>query len=265
MQSKKHIFAVIGIVLLVAANLFAVGAQDAAPRIWLASDLTQAAIGQEFSITVNVDGAEQIYGSSFKLSYDPLAFEVVITEGKAIVPGAFFQDQPGFELKNAASAQTGVIDYALTLMQPAQPVSGGGVIGTITFRALQDAPVVITATEASLVSPEFAEIDGRLVAQRINQVTAQIDNTLAQSTTVVAQSSTNNEEAASMFVNPELAGITAESPESAAPVNVSPAPRSNDVALIFAGVFFTAGLVLLTVSVGMYSRMRVRFSMLAEG
>lgn len=260
MQSKKYVFAVIGIVLLLAANLFAVGAQDAAPSIGLSSDVTQAVIGQEFTVTVNVGGAEQIYGSSFKLSYDPEVFEVVVANGKAITSGAFFQDQPGFELKNVANA--GLIDYALTLMQPAQPVSGDGVLGTITFRALQDAPVTVTITEASLVSPEFAEIDGRLVAQRINQVTAHIDNTLTPSGSVVEQPVVNNESVPPMFVNPELAGITAESPEAAAPVVA--APRSNDAALIFAGVFFTAGLVLLTISVGMYSRMRVRFSMLAE-
>lgn len=254
MQSKKIITFVLSVVLLIIANVFVVAAQEVTPRVWLASDIAQASAGQEFTVTINVDDAVQIYGSSFKLAYDPELFEVVLTNGKAIAPGAFFQDQQGFELKNTAAS--GVVDYALTLMQPAQPVSGNGALGTVTFRALQAAPVAITTTEASLVSPEFTEIDGRMVAQRINQVAAQIDNTLTASSPAVAQAPVNTApDAASMFVNPELT-VAPQTP--AAPVS------SNNLSLIFAGIFFTAGLVLLTVSVGMYSRMRVRFDLVAS-
>src|SRR6185369_13950187 len=175
MMKYTHKFScAIVFVLLFAVGLYMVGAQDNAPQVQLSPDKTQAAVGDTITVTVNVAGAVAVYGSSFKLSYDPQAFEVVQTDGKPVTPGAFFANEPGFALRNAVDTTTGTIEYAMTLMQPAKPVDGDGVVGTFTLHALKAAPVTLTDVNASFVAPEFQEVDGHLVAQKVNQVAAQV-------------------------------------------------------------------------------------------
>ncbi len=274
MSGKKFYAGLLLTTLLVITQVWIAGAQDSTPRIWLSSEVAQATVGQEFNVTVNVGGAAQIYGGSFQLLYDAQAFEVLLDNNKAVTPGAFFGDAPSFPLKNSADAALGTVDYALTLTQPALPVDGDGVLGTVKFRALKDAPVTMTPVKASLVSPEFTEIDGRMVAQKINQIEAQIaEMTIGDAAPAVQVASQSL-----AVVEPVQAEVivvaTPVTDTSTASVSVSvsvaanqnqAAPmmeerRPNNRIFIAAGVFFFAGLVLLIMSVGMYSKMRVRFS-----
>jgi hypothetical protein len=281
MKAKQFSIVTVMMSLFLVAQVWIAGAQDTAPRSWLASPVEQATAGQEFTVTVNVGGATQVYGGSFQLLYDTEAFEVVVTDNKAVTPGPFFGDAPSFPLKNSTDVTGGTVDYALTLTQPAQPVSGDGVLGTITFRALKDAPVSIQLTKADLVSPEFTQVDGRLIAQKINQVEAQIGETVvdnsAVSPVVSAPVNTAIEQQAAVVVAPTADTATASVSVSvaaasqntdnavvSAPVSAAPAVserQTNTRVLIAAGLFFLAGLVLLITSVGMYSKMRVRFDL----
>lgn len=285
----KKFFTFIMLIIL-AAQVLAAGAQENEPQVSVVSNIPEAKTGEEFTATIQISGANAVYGSSFKLSYDPQAFEVVQVDSQTVVPGEFFSGAQGFTLKNTADAETGVIEYAMTLMQPAEPVSGDGVLGTVTFRALKDAPTLVTALEASLVSPEFADVDGRKVAQRINQVAAQIVDAPPQEVVVVvptvvptvevvepaantasiASASTNSTTetdaalAASMFSNPALNEQPAVEPSTASVAQIIPEAPRNNVPFIAAGVFFALGLIFLTVSVGVYSRMRVRITTMPE-
>lgn len=217
-------------------------AQSAVPGVWLSSDTARVTAGQEFTVTINVVGAVQAYGSSIKLTYDPAVLEVITADNQAVTPGSFFGEAPSFPLKNAADLQNGVIEYAVTLTQPALPVDGDGILGTIRFRALVETPVTVTPVEASLVSPEFTEVDGRLVAQRINTVQAQImATTLGNAQPLSVSASGGN-----ALTNPESA------------VNrslVDTAPFGGMITMV-AAAFFISGLGLLVLSVVMYSRMR---------
>ncbi|MBC6936744.1 MAG: hypothetical protein DWB42_13015 [Chloroflexi bacterium] len=228
------------------------GALDAAPRVWLSAAAEQAAAGQSVVITVHIAGAAQIYGGSFELAYDPEVLEVVLAEGgEAVQPGDFFGSAPNFPLMNSAGA--GVIEYAMTLVQPAEPVSGDGVLGTITLRALKDTVVQVTPVEVSLVSPQFVEVDGRKVAQSINTIVPEV---AGLDTTAIAQ----NPPAQSGVAAVSLAD-TAKAPAEAA-VNVpvesamAAARSANDLAFILAGALFMVGMALLVISVGLYTRMR---------
>jgi hypothetical protein len=280
MLGKKHYIPLFVMSLLLIAQVWIAGAQDVTPRFWLSSEIQHAVAGQEFEVAVNVGGATQIYGGSFQVLYDAQAFEVIVTDNKAVTPGAFFGSAPNFPLKNSADPATGTIDYALTLTQPAQPVSGDGVLGTVKFRALKDAPVSMMPVKASLVSPEFTEVDGRLIAQKINQVDAAIQ----EMTIGAAMSSQTVSElisAPAQSVQPEILPTSAPNTDTAVasvsvagqnPVLAAPANNTPVIAeripvnriVIVAGLFFFAGLVLLIVSVGMYSKMRVRFSIAGD-
>jgi hypothetical protein len=261
MKGKGHIAILLISLLFFAFSAAGVGAQDSSPRVWLSSDVSQATAGQEFTVTVNVAGAVGVYGGSFQLQYDAEAFEVISPDGKAVIPGAFFEGGPSFALKNSADAATGLIDYALTMTQPAQPVTGDGVLGTIQFRALKDAPVTMIPLAAELVSPEFTEVDGRLIAQKINQVAAQITETVSGDTLLAAPSVIEEPVEVVPTVDMDFTSVSAAVPQTLTEERqVAP----NNKMLVVAGLFFMGGLMLLTVSVGMYSKMRVRFSLAGE-
>lgn len=283
MKGKQFSIGLVMLSLFLIAQVMIAGAQDSTPRIWPTSPVEQATAGQEFDVAINVGGADQVYGGSFQVTYDPQAFEVVLTDSKAVTPGAFFGDAPSFPLKNTAEA--GTVDYALTLTQPAQPVSGDGVLGTITFRALKDAPVELVVGKASLVSPEFTEVDGRLIAQKINQVDAVIGETVvgdvapapvvqevvSAPVAVVEQPPVvpvvePTAEMATASVSVASASASTNNTVVSAPVTSESVPTARSLSsrlLLLAGLFF-AGLVLLIISVGMYSKMRVRFSLVAD-
>lgn len=273
MSGKKFYAGLLLITLLVISQVWLAGAQDSTPRIWLTSEVAQATTGQEFNVTVNVGGAVQVYGGSFQLLYDAQAFEVVLDSAMAVSPGAFFGDSPSFPLKNSADVAAGTIDYALTLTQPAVPVDGDGVLGTVKFRALKDAPVSMTPVKASLVSPEFTEVDGRLVAQKINQIEAQVAemtigdaapvvDVASQAPVVVEQAPAEVVIVATPVTDTATASVSVAANQNQAASTMQRQP--NNRVFIAAGVFFFAGLVLLIMSVGMYSKMRVRFSFAGE-
>ena len=89
----------------------------------LAASPGVAGIGDEVTVTVHVQDVTNAYGGSFKFAYDPKALEVIVQSEGAVTPGDFFGDQPGMSMRNRADAETGIVEYALTLRQPATPVS----------------------------------------------------------------------------------------------------------------------------------------------
>jgi len=273
-HTHKLVLAIV-LVLSLALSLLTVGAQDNAPQLQLNPDKTEAVAGDTITVTVNVVGAVGVYGGSFKLSYDPQAFEVVQTDNKAVTPGAFFANEPGFALRNVADAATGTIEYAITLMQPAKPVDGDGVLGTFTLHALKDAPVALTSENASFVAPEFQEVDGHLVAQKVNQVDAAVqgavngpalaaNNTSVAAPTVEAvsvQPAVEDNSVIDMFSNPDLNAVASNNAVNPGVIPAATVNHTDNVVSIAAVVFLVLGVILLTLSIGMYSRMRVDYTL----
>ncbi len=231
---------------LLMMNAVITGAQEDAPQVWISPETVQVQPGQEFTVAVNVADAIGVYGGSFKLVYDPQTLELVFLDDRAVTAGAFFDGQPSFMLKNSANVQEGVIEYALTLTQPAQPVTGGGALGTITFRALSEAAVNITPLEARLLSPEFTEVGGRLVAQSITEVNARLQG----ASIVVGESApAETTTASAQFVSPFASTLNE-------PMIVL--TKADVLVLAASGIFFIVGLTLFMMTVRMYSRLNVR-------
>jgi hypothetical protein len=253
MKSRTLISILIMLTSLVVMNAIIINAQETSPRLWLSPETLQTQPGQEFTVTVNVAEAVGVYGGSFKLAYDPQVLEVVINDNQVITPGDFFEGRPSFTLKNSANVQEGVIEYALTLTQPAEPVTGAGILGTVTLRALSEASVALTPIEARLLSPEFTEVDGRLVAQQINEVEARMQGMTLSSGDNVAPQNT------SVSAQPEVAPST----NFEEPVIVL--SKADVFILAAAGVFFIAGLALFAMTVGMYTRLNTRLSLGRSG
>lgn len=238
MRLTSFAAAVVGLALIIAA---AAGAQRAAPYVWVAPPSAPVEAGQEFTVAVQVSGADGVYGVSFAVSYDPQMVEVVPASGAAVQVGSFFGDQPAFALKNSASG--GLIEYALTLTQPAQPVSGEGSLGTITFRALAAGAATIAPQEARLLVPVFSEVNGQKVAREINEVAAQTQGVAL----TVAEAGATAQQALPPVEQPVPVALTTPARAVALPV------------LLAGGLLFLAGLGLFAMSVGSYVSLRRAF------
>jgi hypothetical protein len=229
-----------GLALIIAA---AAGAQQAAPYVWIAPPSEPVAAGQEFAVTVQVSGADGVYGISLTIGYDPQVVEVVNTSDAVVQTGSFFGGQPAFTLKN--SSTNGLIEYALTLTQPAQPVSGEGTLGTITFRALSAGASGIAPLDARLLVPVFTEVNGQKIAQQIDETVAQVQGVAL---TVV--------EAGALPQAETLANPVIVEPQAAAPVQQQTAALP---VLLAGGLLFLTGLALFAMSIGGYVGLRRTF------
>jgi hypothetical protein len=108
-------------------------------------------VGKTFVVEVQVKNAPMIYGSDVRLTLDPQKLEVVDADTKQagiqFVPGNFIDPKKSFVVQNNVNNQAGTIDYALSLLNPAPPVSGKGDLFQVTFRAKVQGNTTISISE----------------------------------------------------------------------------------------------------------------------
>lgn len=116
--------------------------------------------GEQGKISFRVDDADAMYGIEFHLSFDPNIIEIVDNDaskpGIQIAPGDWLKNS--FVAVNKADNAAGKIDYAVTLLNPAPPVSGGGMIATVTFKAKTNGTSPLKIQKAILATRDAKEI-----------------------------------------------------------------------------------------------------------
>jgi len=127
--------------------------------------------GQTTSVLILVEAAEDVFGLEIHLSFDPSVIRIADADanvpGIQLIPGNFLDPDESFVVADQADNQKGELVYALTLLAPAEPVSGDGVIVSFDVRALdvgtsQLSLSVILASLNGLSLPVTAE-GGRVV------------------------------------------------------------------------------------------------------
>ncbi|MFQ5855701.1 MAG: LysM peptidoglycan-binding domain-containing protein [Anaerolineae bacterium] len=108
----------------------------------VALDPSSAAVsvGETVVMNIRVQDVNNLFGADVRLKYDSAVIEVV--DANTLVPGiqissGDFPDTSGgrgFVAQNTVNPSEGTIGYAMTLLSPAQPVSGSGTLASITFR-----------------------------------------------------------------------------------------------------------------------------------
>jgi hypothetical protein len=84
-----------------------------------------------------------LYTFEFQLSFEP-----AIIEGVKVEPGGFLT--PDWELENRIDNESGVVAYALSHLNPREPVTGTGALATITWRGIATGTSPITFSYAAL-------------------------------------------------------------------------------------------------------------------
>lgn len=160
-QALKPLLAVITLTLVLTTSFVPVVAADSGTILRPDPQSIGIKPDAEGTISIRVEGVQDLYGVEFHLAFDPDVVEVVDADtskpGVQIQPGDWLQDI--FIAVNAADNATGKIDYAVTLLNPAPPVSGSGIVGTITFKAKSDGVSSLKMDKAILATRDAKEIE----------------------------------------------------------------------------------------------------------
>lgn len=235
---------------------------EAEALVSLAASPEEAQVGDELAVTIHAQDVTNAYGGSVKLSFDPQTLEVIVQSEGAVVPGDFFADQPSMSMRNRVDVDTGIIEYALTLRQPATPVSGDGVLGTIRMRVLEDAPATIDVVEAQLLSPRFENVEGRTVATQVDTIPVKVQGITVNGG---AQAVATPHSIATATAAPERLNDTVVAvPRQPANANfveemVSRFGNGSSPGIVVGAVFFLAGLLLLLIGLRTYVRLYRRY------
>lgn len=124
---------------------------DGESHLRLSPTDTTLKLEQEVTVDVLIEHAPTIYGADVLLTFDPSMLEVVDmdedTPGIQVQPGHFINPENAFILQHNADNETGKVDYALSLLNPAPPVEGDGLLVQVTFRAKAEGSTIIAITE----------------------------------------------------------------------------------------------------------------------
>jgi hypothetical protein len=114
--------------------------------------------GTQASVVILAENVHDLYGIEFHLAYNPDIAEVVDADpdkqGLQIQPAGWWKD--GFVAVNQVDNKTGRIDFAATLLRPAEPVSGNQVVAIIPFAA-RNAGTSALGIETAILSTRTAE------------------------------------------------------------------------------------------------------------
>lgn len=146
----------------------------------------------EHTVSVFVQEISPVYGADIRLAFDPNVLQVVDADESTpdiIEHGDFLTANPDFVLRNQANNQTGQIEYALVLVNPAEPVQGDGLLAKVTFRARASAQTEVSLTQAQFGTREGEVIEPALAEAVEFSVTAS-GETAVEPTSAEASSST---------------------------------------------------------------------------
>jgi len=116
---------------------------------------TRVAVGEEFVVTLQLQGVTDLYGVDARIAFNPDVLEVVDANagaaGVQILRGTFPNAAGDWVVKQVADNQTGLAWYAISLNAPAPGASGEGVLCSIRFRAKANGYTGLRFAEGTLV------------------------------------------------------------------------------------------------------------------
>lgn len=128
-------------------------ASDQTAQVLVSPSSQVIGLGQSTTVDIRVEDVVGLYGATFHLAFDPDKVRVVDTDperpGVQIEPGTSLSTE-GFVALNRAGNEVGTIDYAVTLLNPALPVSGDELLARITFQAIGSGESSLTFTRVLL-------------------------------------------------------------------------------------------------------------------
>lgn len=123
-------------------------------------------------VNINLTNITDLYGAEVQLTYNPARLRVRDDNrrlnGIQISPGPLIAGDDRFVVNNQASPDSGEIDFAFTLLKPAKPISGDGVLATVVFEIVGDGPYSVEVANAQLVSASLEPITTQISSLELN-------------------------------------------------------------------------------------------------
>lgn len=166
---RKLITAALAILLPISlsAAVLAAPQTGAAGLLWLNPASSNAPIGDDTALVIQLDGVTNVYAAEMNLAFDPAILAVVDADagkdGVQIATGSC--PSPDFVVANSADNTAGTIAYALTQLNPTPPCDGG-TVATITFTCLAEGSSAVSFTHSLLSDP-----DGFIIAATTQDAT----------------------------------------------------------------------------------------------
>jgi hypothetical protein len=149
----------LGILITLAFMHTPVVAQENQAALQFAPSPLELMPGGQGKVNIFVQNVQNLYGIEFQLAFDPHLVEVIDVDpgqaGVQIWPADWWKD--GFVAVNQVDNETGRIDFAATLLRPAQPVSGTRVVAVIPFKAKKTGSGTLSI-ESAILSTRNAEV-----------------------------------------------------------------------------------------------------------
>jgi hypothetical protein len=163
-------------------------------RVYLSPATISASAGEQFTVEVIAEGMSNLYAEEIHLRFDPQALAVLDAdpqqEGVQLEAGTFLDPQSGFVVANKADNGEGTALFAMTLVNPAPPAQGGGVLARVSFKALQPGATEIQLEKALMVNSSIEIIEVSTAGTQA-QIGSQAPAAPAAATTASAPTTTS--------------------------------------------------------------------------
>jgi hypothetical protein len=179
-------------------------------QVYIPQPAEALVIGQPVTVDVIAEGVSNLYGAEIHLRYDPTAVRLEDADpqqdGVQLIPGTLLDPDQGFVVANASDAQAGTAVFAITLVNPASPVEGGGVIARLTFVPIRPGVLQFELENVKLVTRDLQTLDVSLSGLEV-QVGGQ----------AIAPTSAGEQASGSIPAEPPVTGPAA-SPSTGVPI-----------------------------------------------
>jgi hypothetical protein len=143
--------------------------------------------GETAAVSIHVEGASNLYGVEIHLSFDPAIVQIVDADadepGVQTEPGDLMSIDQGFLVANRVDNTTGKLLFGLTLLNPAPPVSGDGILLAFELEALAAGTSDLVLSPVILASPQGEELPSSVEHGRVTVGGAEANATPVPSNT----------------------------------------------------------------------------------
>jgi hypothetical protein len=159
---KVHV-ALLLVALLLALAIPAAALAQGRAQVYLLPPTDALVTGQPVTVDVIAEGVRDLYGAEIHLRFDPTMVRLEDADpsqdGVQLIPGSLLDPAHGFVVANRSDNQAGTAVFAVTLVNPAPPVEGGGVVARLTLVPLQPGALRIELENVKLVTRDLQTLD----------------------------------------------------------------------------------------------------------
>jgi hypothetical protein len=151
----------LSVILLFSLTLPAIAQEGA--QVYILPPAEAPGTGQPMTVDVVAEGVSNLYGAEIHLNFDPNAVRLEDADpqqdGVQLTPGSFLDPTQGFVVANTSDNEAGTAVFAVTLVNPALPVEGSGVIAQVTFVPLRPGALQLGLEKVKLVTRDLQTLD----------------------------------------------------------------------------------------------------------